>query len=124
MDICVVALGKIGLPLAVQFARGGHRVFGADISAATVDLVNAGVAPFPNETDLDRLLADAVGSGLLTATLDVADTVKSAEVVVVVVPLMVDVDRHPGFAALDHATEAIAAGLRPGTLVVYETTCQ
>ncbi len=122
MDICVVALGKIGLPLAVQFARGGHRVFGADISARTVDSVNAGVAPFPNETDLDRLLAEVVTSGLLTATCDVTDAVKSAEVVVVVVPLVVDVDKRPDFGALDHATAAIAAGLRPGTLVVYETT--
>ncbi len=42
MHICVVALGKIGLPLAVQFARSGHSVVGADISAVTVDLVNAG----------------------------------------------------------------------------------
>ena len=47
MQICVVALGKIGLPLAVQFARSGHRVVGADISAATVDLVNAGDCAVP-----------------------------------------------------------------------------
>ena len=122
MDICVVALGKIGLPLAVQFARGDHRVVGADISARTVELVNAGVAPFPNETDLDRFLAEVVASGRLTATCDVTDAVKSAEVVVVVVPLVVDGDKHPDFGALDHATAAIAAGVRPGTLVIYETT--
>jgi len=47
MKICVVALGKIGLPLAVQFAAKGHTVIGADISEPTVRSVNDGLAPFP-----------------------------------------------------------------------------
>lgn len=37
MNICVVALGKIGLPLAVQFASKGHRVIGADVNEKVVD---------------------------------------------------------------------------------------
>ncbi len=122
MDICVVALGKIGLPLAVQFARSGHSVIGADISSATVDSVNAGVVPFPNEADLDTYLVEVVGQGRLSATCDVTDAVSRSEVVVVVVPLVVDRQKRPEFAALDQATAAIGAGLRAGTLVVYETT--
>ena len=122
MNICVVALGKIGLPLAVQFARSGHAVVGADISAATVDLVNAGVAPFPGEAHLDDYLAEVVGAGQLTATTDVTDAVRRSEVVIVVVPLIVDRDKRPDFGALDSATAAIGSGLRPSTLVVYETT--
>jgi nucleotide sugar dehydrogenase len=122
MDICVVALGKIGLPLAVQFARSGHSVVGADISGATVESVNAGRAPFPNEADLDGFLAEVVGDGRLTATCDVTDAVNRSQVVVVVVPLIVDREKLPDFTALDHATAAIGSGLQPGTLVVYETT--
>jgi len=122
MNICVVALGKIGLPLAVQFARSGHRVVGADISATTVALVNDGLVPFPNEADLDRFLADVVAEGRLIATTDVTSAVSASEVVVVVVPLIVDRDKQPDFGALDHATAAIGAGLQPGALVVYETT--
>ena len=122
MNICVVALGKIGLPLAVQFARSGHHVVGADISNATVDLVNRGVAPFPGEAHLDEYLTEVVPTGRLTATTDITDAVAQSSVVVVVVPLIVDRDKHPDFAALDQATAAIGAGLRPSTLVVYETT--
>lgn len=48
MRIAVVALGKIGLPLAVQFADQGHDVVGVDVNAAVVDLVNAGTEPFPD----------------------------------------------------------------------------
>ena len=46
MNICVVGLGKLGLPLAVQFASKGHHVIGADISEGTVRLVNEGREPF------------------------------------------------------------------------------
>lgn len=122
MTITVVALGKIGLPLAVQFASRGHRVIGADVNARTVDLVNAGQEPFPGEYQLQELLAKVVADGQLTATVDTAGAVAQSDVVVVVVPLFVDTEGSPDFGWMDEATKGIAAGLRPGTLVSYETT--
>jgi nucleotide sugar dehydrogenase len=122
MKICVVALGKIGLPLAVQFAAKGHTVIGADVSERVVNLVNDGAVPFPGEADLDIKLKNAVSAGLLTATTDTAAAVAESEAVVVVVPLFVDAEGVPDFGWMDDATRAIAAGLRPGTLVSYETT--
>jgi nucleotide sugar dehydrogenase len=122
MKICVVALGKIGLPLAVQFAASGHTVVGADISERVVQTVNDGAVPFPGETDLDTKLKQAVTAGLLTATTDTTKAVADADAVVIVVPLFVDAEGVPDFGWMDSATRAVAAGLRPGTLVSYETT--
>jgi nucleotide sugar dehydrogenase len=122
VQICVFALGKIGLPLAVQFASYGHRVTGVDISQRVVDLVNAGEAPFPGETGLDEALKQVVADGRLTATLDGTAAVADSEAVVIVVPLIVDKDGVPDFGPLDAATSAVAAGLKKGTLVSYETT--
>jgi nucleotide sugar dehydrogenase len=122
VNITVVALGKIGLPLAVQFASLDHQVTGADVNADTVALVNAGTEPFPGEAFLDEKLADVVARGLLTATTDTTSAVADSEAVVVVVPLFVDADGVPDFGWMDAATRDIAAGLKPGTLVSYETT--
>jgi len=122
VDTAVVALGKIGLPLAVQIASKGHRVHGADISSEVVRLVNDGVPPFPGEPDLDVRLREAVDAGLLTATTDTAEAVARSEAVIVVVPLVVDDQSRPDFRAMDAATRDIARGLQPGTLVSYETT--
>ena len=122
MKICVVALGKIGLPLAVQFASKGHEVIGVDINPDTVASVNAGQEPFPGETDLQTKLAEAVGSGRLRATTDYADGVPGADVVVVVVPLFVDAEGVPDFGWMDSATRDIAANLTVGSLVSFETT--
>lgn len=122
MKITVVALGKIGLPLAVQFARKGHSVIGADVIEATVDQVNAGIEPFPGEAFLGEYLADVVKSGALRATTDTTSAVAQSDAVVVVVPLFVDSEGVPDFGWMDAATESIGKGLKPGTLVSYETT--
>jgi nucleotide sugar dehydrogenase len=122
MKVTIVGLGKIGLPLAVQFAGQGHHVVGADIDERVVRAVRAGRPHFPGETDLARRLAQVVDGGLLEATTDTAGAVSASEVVVVVVPLYSDACGAPEFAALDAATAAVGSGLRPGTLVTYETT--
>ena len=122
VQICVVALGKIGLPLAVQFADKGHHVVGADVDQRVVDLVNEGVEPFPGEHQLAEKLAAVVGDGRLRATTHTTSAVAESDAVVLVVPLFVDAEGVPDFRAMDSATRAVASGLKPGTLVSYETT--
>ena len=123
MRIAVVALGKIGLPLAVQFASKGHEVIGVDVNPRTVDLVNEGKEPFPGEAHLDEKLAELVPAGRLRATTDYAEAIPGVDAVVVVVPLFVnDETWQPDFGWMDDATKSLAAHLTPGTIVSYETT--
>jgi nucleotide sugar dehydrogenase len=122
MTVTVVGLGKIGLPLAVQFARKGEKVLGADINQETVELVNKGLEPFPEEENLQEYLERVVSEGKLEASTNTTSCVRKSEVVVVVVPLFVNSSAEPDFRAMDAATADIARGLQPGTLVVYETT--
>ena len=123
MNVVVVALGKIGLPLAVQVAGAGHRVTGCDIDEAVVDLVNAGREPFPGEAGLGERLARAVGEGTITATTDTTAAVAAGpDLVIAVPPLMTRQDGTTDWTALDAVVEAIGAGLQSGTTVSFETT--
>ena len=123
MKIAVIALGKIGLPLAVQFASKGHDVIGVDVSQHTVDLINQSTEPFPGEAHLQEKLSELVPAGKLRATTDYAEAVPGADAVVLVVPLFVDeVTAEPDFGWMDAATKSLGAVLTPGTLVAYETT--
>lgn len=122
MKIAVIALGKIGLPLAVQFASKGHEVVGVDVNRQVVDLINAGTEPFPGEAQLQDKLSELVPAGKLRATTDYADAVPGADAVVLVVPLFVDADAKPDFGWMDAATAELGKHLTPGTLVSYETT--
>lgn len=121
MKAAVVALGKIGLPLAVHIASEGCDVIGVDVAEAVVDQVNRGVEPFPGEAHLGEKLAEVVGEGRLRASTDFSD-LADADVIVVVVPVVVDEDAQPIFAAIDAATAAIGNNLKAGALVSYETT--
>lgn len=122
MKIAVIGLGKIGLPLAAQFAEVGHEVIGVDINPDTVATVNAGEVPFPGEAHLDEYLARLVPSGRLRATADYGDAIPVVDAVVVVVPLFVDDDGRPDFGWMDSATSDIGKHLTEDTLVIYETT--
>jgi UDP-N-acetyl-D-mannosaminuronic acid dehydrogenase len=120
--IAVVALGKIGLPVAAHYAARGHRVIGCDIDAALVAAINRGECPIVHEPGLAEMVASGVRSGRLRATTDTAAGVAQAQVVIVLVPLDVDAQRQPEFGPLDAAFAAIGAGLQPGSLVLLETT--
>ena len=121
--VAVVGLGKIGLPLAAQFVHSGQRVIGCDIDPAVVASVNAGRSHIKEEPGLEERVRDAVASGYLTATTDTTSAVRESNVIVIIVPVMVDETTHEiDFKSIDAATASVAAGLQPGTLVIYETT--
>ena len=122
MRIAVVGMGKIGLPLAVHYARGGHTVVGVDVNPGVVALINEGVEPFPGEAHLAEYLPPLASSGALRATTEYAEAIPGADTVVMVVPLVVDNESRPDFRVMDAATRSMAAHLTPGTLVSYETT--
>ena len=122
MKICVIGLGKIGLPLAVHFAKMGNSVIGSDINKATVDLINSGNEPFPEEENLQQFLDEVIRTKKLSATTDNMDAVSKSDVVVVVVPLFVDANTNPDFKAMDAVTRDIGKALRKGMLISYETT--
>lgn len=122
MTTCVVGLGKIGLPLAVQIASKGEQVIGADINDAVVTQVNNAEVPFPGEADLPELLQRVVNEGFLTASTNTEEAVNRSDTVIVVVPVIVDEDSNPDFSGIDSATHDIARGLTADTLICYETT--
>lgn len=120
--VAVVGLGKIGLPLAVQYALHGHRVIGCDINPGVVESVNAGKSSIQEEPELAIKVARVVEGGLLSATVQTTEAVRNAEVVVIIVPVVIDARHQVSFDSIDASTREIGAGLQPGTLVIYETT--
>jgi nucleotide sugar dehydrogenase len=122
VKVAVVGLGHIGLPLAVQYAGRGHEVIGCDVAAWIVDAINRGESPHDDEPALAAQVPGLVSAGRLRATTDDAAGVREADVVVVIVPVVVDERREIDFGPIDAATRDIARGLQPGTTVIYETT--
>jgi nucleotide sugar dehydrogenase len=120
--VAVVGLGKMGLPLAAQYASAGWRVIGVDVLPSLVEDLDAGRVPEIDEPGLADRIAAAHEAGRFSATLSHAEATRQADVVVMIVPLMLTDEQAPDHRHLDAATRAVGEGLQPGTLVIYETT--
>ncbi len=113
--VAVIGLGYVGLPLALAFARAGRQVVGFDVDARRVADLAAGI----DRNDPDHP-AIALPDGL-TVTADPAGLV-GCDVFVIAVPTPIDGDRRPDLAPLLTASDLIGPALRPGALVVVEST--
>lgn len=117
--IAVLGLGYVGLPLALSFTEAGLTVQGIDVSSARVSGLRAGNSPIDDVSDV-RLSA-GLAAGLRVATTDAAD-LSAADVIVVCVPTPVTADNQPDLGPVQAAAQTIAAGLRPGHLVILQST--
>ncbi|MBA2299815.1 MAG: nucleotide sugar dehydrogenase, partial [Chloroflexi bacterium] len=120
--VAVVGAGKMGLPLAAQFASHGWDVIAVDIDEAVVAAINEGRSHVGDEPGLAELVASAHAEGRLRATTDGAAAAREADVVVLIVPVMLDADSRPDYRHMDAATDSICPGIHAGSLVIYETT--
>lgn len=115
--ICVLGMGYIGLPTAAVLATRGYHVRGVDTNPAVVDSINAGRTHFI-EPDLDILVHAAVQTGHLKAYADPAPS----DIYIMCVPTPVTRERGPDLAHIESATRRLASVVRPGNLVVLEST--
>lgn len=114
----ILGLGYVGLPLAQEATRSGLLIVGLDASDRVVSGLNAGRS---HVDDLSgEAVAEMLGAGF-TATKDPA-VVAGAATVVICVPTPLSEDGGPDLSAVRGAGEAVASHLRPGTLVVLEST--
>ena len=116
--LVVVGLGYVGLPLVAEAVRAGLPVTGFDITPAVVDGLNAGRSHVDDLSDDE--IADLVSRGF-RATTDPA-SVAEADAVVICVPTPLSAEGGPDLAAVEGACRSIGPHLRPGTLVVLEST--
>ena len=121
MNIVVVGAGKMGLPLACQFAHRGADVTVCDVKQSIVDTINRGECPI-DEPGVGELLADAVIRGTLRASTDLTSATRKASVIVVIVPVLLTPCKEADLSAIVSVSQQIAAGLQPGSMVSYETT--
>ncbi|RPE26537.1 UDP-N-acetyl-D-mannosaminuronic acid dehydrogenase [Acinetobacter sp. BIGb0102] len=115
--ICVIGLGYIGLPTAATFAAHGVRVTGVDVNQHAVDMINQGKVHIV-EPDLDALVRDVVAQGKLSAQL----TPTEADAYIVAVPTPFKDDYQPDLKYIEAAAKALAPFLKPGNLVILEST--
>jgi UDP-N-acetyl-D-glucosamine dehydrogenase len=117
--IGIMGLGYVGLPLALAAVEAGYKVLGFDINPARVEAINAA------EQVISYIGADvmrrAMDSGRMQSTTDLS-RLSEPDAVLICVPTPVTRNRDPDLSFVRDTAEAIGAALRPGQLVVLEST--
>jgi len=120
--IAVVGLGRIGLPTAAMFAKGGAIVSGVDIDPNVVSSVTRGVCHFKDEPGLGELMSEVVSLGRLKAYPEYAEPVSHADFIVISVPTPVSESKVPDYTAVRSAAHSIGRSLQEGSVVIVEST--
>lgn len=115
--ICVIGLGYIGLPTASLLAIKGFEVHGVDVNKQAVELINQGEVHIV-EPDLDIMVKAAVQSGQLHVSVEPEE----ADIFVLAVPTPFQENQKPDLTYVQQATMAIVPFLRPGNIVILEST--
>jgi nucleotide sugar dehydrogenase len=121
MNVAVVGAGRMGLPLACAIAARGASTTVCDINHTLVDAINTGDCPY-NEPGLAELMHEGLQSGLLRASTDTSAAARNAETIIIIVPAHLTREKEIDYSILRAASTAVAKGLSPGALVIYETT--
>jgi UDP-N-acetyl-D-glucosamine dehydrogenase len=115
----VIGLGYVGLPLAVEFARAGYSVTGFDVDAHKAAQINAGKSYIPDVPDAD--LSEVVKAGKLRATTDM-HALGEMDAIDICVPTPLRKTKDPDLSYVVLAVEAVAATIKPGQLIILEST--
>jgi len=115
----VIGLGYVGLPLAVEAARGGMKVLGFDVQERVTEGINDGLSHIQDLTDND--IREHVQAGRLEATTDMG-RLGECDAISICVPTPLSKTRDPDVSFILAATEAVSQALRPGQLIVLEST--
>lgn len=117
--IAIIGLGYVGLPLSLQFARGGASVLGLDIDQHKTNAINAGQSYIKHVSAKE--IAAQVSSGKLEASTDFS-RISEVEAVIMCVPTPLNAFREPDLSYVLNTGRAIAPFLKTGTLIVLEST--
>lgn len=119
--LCLIGLGYVGLPTAIFFAEKGYEVIGCDLLESIVNEVNAGKSPLI-ELNLDLRLGRLIKEGRLKATTDTPGSVRESDIILIIVPTPTKEGFEPDLQYIISAGESVAKGLKPGHLIILEST--
>ena len=124
LKICIVGIGRIGLPTALSFAKAGLQTIGADINEKLVDSINAGNFPLKDEPGYEDIFNSVKKNGNFSATTDIDGAISKSNLILLSLPTPMDENNIPNYLALESVGKQLSKSLQPNSLVVVESTIE
>ena len=124
LRVCVIGIGRIGLPTALSFAKSGLQTIGVDINQKLVENINSGKFPLKDEPGYDEIFDSVLKTKKFSATTKIEDVVPNSDLILLSLPTPMDENNIPDYSALRTVSSKLSDILSPNSLVIVESTVE
>ena len=124
LRVCVIGIGRIGLPTALSFAKSGLETIGVDINEQLVDDINSGKFPLKDEPGYEEIFNSVIKNQKFSATTEIEDAVPNSDLILLSLPTPMDENNIPDYTALRTVASNLNEILSPNSLVIVESTIE
>jgi len=124
LRVCVIGIGRIGLPTALSFAKSGLETTGVDINENLIDNINSGIFPLKDEPGYDKIFENVIKNKKFAATTKIEDVVPNSDLILLSLPTPMDENNVPDYSALRTVASKLTDILSPNSLVIVESTIE
>ena len=124
ISVCVIGIGRIGLPTALSFANSGLPTIGVDINTELVEKINSGIFPLKDESGYNEIFDTVTNNKTFHATSKIEDAIPKSDVILLSLPTPMDEKNVPDYASLRFVGEQLQRLIEPGTLLIVESTIE
>ena len=124
LRVCVVGIGRIGLPTALSFAKAGLQTIGMDINEQLVNSLNQGNFPLKDEPGYEDIFNNVIKNGNFSATTDINKAVSGSDLILLSLPTPMSEKNIPNYSVLESVCKQLGDILQPNSLIVVESTIE
>ena len=124
LAVCVVGIGRIGLPTALSFAKAGLQTIGVDINEKLVDSINTGNFPLKDEPGYEEIFNEVRKNGNFSATTNINEAISKSNLILLSLPTPMDKKNIPSYFALESVGKQLSRILQSNSLIVVESTIE
>lgn len=124
IKVCVIGIGRIGLPTATSFAKSGLETIGVDINNNLVNMINSGDFSLKDERGYEKIFDYVISKKLLSATTEIEKAVPQCDIIILSLPTPIDNNGIPNYSALESVGKKLNQIMKPFSLVIVESTVE
>jgi len=124
LNICVIGIGRIGLPTALSFASSGLPTIGVDINEKLVEMINSGNFPLKDEPGYDVIFDKVINQKKFRATTNFSEGVNSSDVIILSLPTPMNDKNIPDYTTLLSVAKKLHNEMSDGKLIIIESTVE
>ena len=124
LRVCVIGIGRIGLPTALSFAKSGLQTIGVDINESLIQNIKSGIFPLKDEPGYEEIFNEVLKQKIFSVTTKIEEAVPNSDLILLSLPTPMDENNIPDYSALTSVGAKLSEILTPNSLVIVESTIE